>query len=473
MTNGGVEQAARRQRLGHVRRRLRRTPVWWRDVVVVLCWSSVLVVVVLWLSGRGLQLLASGPADLLTSLGRLSGLVAADLLLVQVFLMARVPMIERSYGQDELARRHRLVGFWSFNLLMVHIGLILVGYTLRDHNNLLRETWTVVTTYGGMLLAVAGSIALTVVVITSVRMARRALRYESWHLLHLYAYVGVGLSVPHEIWTGQDFTTSSVARVYWWSAYAVALAAILVYRVALPVWRTLRHGLTVREVVREGPGVVTVTLAGRGLHRLPVQAGQYFVFRFLDGPGWSRGNPYSLSASPAPDRLRVTAKAAGAGSGRLAGLRPGTKVAIEGPYGRLTGERRVTGKLAMFACGIGITPLRALLEELDYRPGDAVLVYRAHDLDDLVFRAELDQLAHRRGITVHYLLGRRIRNRQSWLPESAAAWSDEDALRKLIPDISLYDVYVCGPDPWMDAVVAAAGRSGLPSNQLHQERFSW
>jgi predicted ferric reductase len=473
MTNRGAAQATSRHRTVHLRRRSRRTPVWWRDAIGVLCWGSVLVVIALWLSGRGVQLLAAGPADLLTSLGRLSGLVAANLLLVQVFLMARVPMIERSYGQDELARRHRLVGFWSFNLLMVHVALILGGYTLRDHNDLLHETWSVVTTYGGMLLAVAGSIALTVVVVTSVRVARRALRYESWHLLHLYAYVGVGLSVPHEIWTGADFTTSAVARAYWWSAYAVALAAILVYRVALPVWRTLRHGLTVREVIREGPGVVTVTLAGRGLHRMPVQAGQYFVFRFLDGPGWSRGNPYSLSASPAPDRLRVTAKAAGDGSSRLAGLRPGTKVAIEGPYGRLTGERRVTGKVAMFACGIGITPLRALLEELSYEPGDAVLVYRAHDVDDLVFRDELDHLAQRRGVTVNYVLGRRIRNRQSWLPESAAAWTDEDAMQQLVPGISQYDVYVCGPDQWMDAVCAAATGIGLPPNQLHQERFSW
>ena len=145
MTNGGVVPAMSRRRIAHVRRRSPRTPVWWRDAVGILCWASVLVVIALWLSGRGAQLLAAGPADLLTSLGRLSGLVAADLLLVQVFLMARVPMIERSYGQDELARRHRLVGFWSFNLLMVHVALILGGYTLRDHNNLLRETWNVVT----------------------------------------------------------------------------------------------------------------------------------------------------------------------------------------------------------------------------------------------------------------------------------------------------------------------------------------
>jgi predicted ferric reductase len=424
-------------------------------------------------SGRGLQTLFSGPADLLTSLGRLSGLVAADLLLIQVFLMARVPMIERSYGQDELARKHRLVGFWSFNLLLVHIVLILAGYTLRDHNNLLRETWTVATTYGGMLLAVAATLALTLVVFTSIRAARKALRYESWHLLHLYAYVGVGLSLPHEIWTGADFTASPIARLYWWSAYGVALGAIVLYRLALPVWRTLRYGLTVREVTREAPGVVTVLLGGRGLHRMPVRAGQYFVFRFLDGPGWSRGNPYSLSASPAPDRLRVTAKAAGDGSSRLARLRPGTRVAVEGPYGRLTAERRVTDRVAMFACGIGITPLRALLEELEYRPGEAVLVYRARSEADLVFRDELEQLARRRGITVHYVLGPRMRKRSSWLPESARSWSDVDAMWDFVPGIPQYDVYVCGPDRWMDAVCAAALEVGLPANQLHQERFSW
>ncbi|WP_202872428.1 ferric reductase-like transmembrane domain-containing protein [Kribbella soli] len=473
MTYRGPVREAIRPRTMHARRRPRPTPVWWRDVAGVLCWSSVLVVVALWVSGRGLQTLVTGTADLLTSLGRLSGLVAADLLLVQVFLMARVPMIERSYGQDELARRHRLVGFWSFNLLLAHIALILAGYTLRDHNNLLRETWTVVTTYGGMLLAVAASAALTVVVLTSIKVARRALRYESWHLLHLYAYVGVGLSVPHEIWTGADFTTSRVARLYWWSAYGVALGAIVLYRLALPLWRTLRHGLTVRDVIREAPGVVTVLLGGRGLHRMPVRAGQYFVFRFLDGPGWSRGNPYSLSASPAPDRLRVTAKSAGDGSSRLARLRPGTRVAVEGPYGRLTAERRVTDRVAMFACGIGITPLRALLEELDYRPGDAVLVYRAHSVADLVFRDELEQLAHRRGITLHYLLGPRLAARESWLPERARFSSDEDAVRRLVPGISQYDVYVCGPDRWMDAMCAAVLAAGLPAAQLHQERFSW
>jgi predicted ferric reductase len=457
----------------HVRLRTRRTGRWWRDAVAVACWASVLVIVALWLSGRGVQLLGSGPGDLLTSLGRLTGLVAADLLLIQVFLMARVPMIERSYGQDELARRHRLVGFWSFNLLLAHIVLITLGYTLTDHSGLLSEIWTIVTSYGGMLLAVAGTAALTAVTVTSVRMARRALRYESWHLLHLYAYLGVGFSVPHEIWTGSDFATSSLARVYWWSAYALAAGAVLIFRVWLPLWRTLRHGITVDSVVRESPDVVTVRMGGRGLHRLPVRAGQFFIFRFLDGPGWSRGNPFSLSAAPQHDRLQITAKDLGDGSERLARLRPGTKVMIEGPYGRLTGEHRVGDKVAMLACGIGITPLRALLEDLPYRQGNAVLVYRARSEPDLVFRAELEQLARRRGITVHYLTGPRIPDRDSWLPWNAAHLSDSDALARLVPRLREYDVFVCGPEAWMEATSAAALDAGLPPAQLHQERFTW
>jgi ferredoxin-NADP reductase len=133
----------------------------------------------------------------------------------------------------------------------------------------------------------------------------------------------------------------------------------------------------------------------------------------------------------------------------------------------------MTDRVAMFACGIGITPLRALLEELEYRPGEAVLVYRAHEAADLVFRNELDQLARRRGIAVHYLLGHRIPNRASWLPESAWNWSDVDAMRRMVPGIEQYDVYVCGPDRWMDAVCAAAEANGVPADQLHLERFSW
>ena len=54
----------------------------------------------------------------------MSGLLASFLLLVQLVLMARLPLVERAYGQERLARTHRLVGFASFTLMIAHVGLL-------------------------------------------------------------------------------------------------------------------------------------------------------------------------------------------------------------------------------------------------------------------------------------------------------------------------------------------------------------
>ncbi|HEX2807667.1 MAG TPA: ferric reductase-like transmembrane domain-containing protein, partial [Kineosporiaceae bacterium] len=395
-----------------------RVPRWWRDAVGSVTWASVLVVTVLWIAGGGVQDLG-GIASGLTSVGRLTGLVASDLLLIQVLLMARIPMVERVYGQDELARRHRLVGFTSFNLMVAHVLLITLGYAGASSSNPIATFWDFIVTYPGMLLALAGTLLLVLVTVTSIRKARKKLRYESWHLLHLYAYLGVGLALPHQLWTGQEFLTSPAATLYWWSLWIVAAGAILTWRVAVPVYRTLVHDLRVTAVVRESPDVVSVLMSGRNLRRLPVAAGQFFTWRFLTGPSWTRGHPYSLSAAPTGDTLRITVKDLGDGSRALAQLRPGTRVAIEGPYGRLHDGVRSRRKVTLLASGIGVTPLRALMEQLPQRPGDVTLIYRASSTDDLVFKAEIDALALANGARVFYVLGHRVTDRASWLPRSA------------------------------------------------------
>ena len=449
-----------------------RVPGWWRDAVAAATWTSMLVVVALWIAGRGVQDLAT-PADAVTSLGRLTGLISANLLLVQVLLMARVPVVERTYGQDELARRHRLVGLWSFNLMLAHLVLISVGYALSVGLNPFAEFWELVVDYPGMLLALAGTLLLVLVVATSVRRARRRLRYESWHLLHLYAYLGVGLAIPHMLWTGQDFVSSPAATAYWWTLWGTAAGSILVWRVGLPLVRSLRHDLRVAEVTQESPDVTTVLIRGRRLDRLPAAAGQFFTWRFLTGSGWTRGHPYSLSATPDGEGLRITVKDLGDGSRALATVRPGTRVLIEGPYGRLHPGVRTRQKVTLLASGIGISPMRALLEGLPQHPGDVTLIYRARTEADLVLRAEIEQLAQTRGARVFYVLGRRVRGRHTWLPESAAALSDAEALRRLVPDIAEQDVYLCGATEWMDAAERAARECDVPASRIHSERFSW
>jgi predicted ferric reductase len=457
-----------------VRRRPRLVPRWYRDAAGAFTWLSMLVVVALWVAGGGIHDLTDLlGANGLTTLGRITGLVSADLLLIQVLLMARIPLVERAYGQDELARRHRLVGFWSFNLMLAHVALITLGYAASARTGVVAEFLRLVLTYPGMLIALAGTAALTLVAGTSIRAARARLRYEDWHLLHLYGYVGVGLALPHQLWTGADFLTSPIATVYWWTLWAAAAAAIIVWRVAVPLYRSSRHALVVERVEQEGPDAVSVILRGRKLDRLGAAAGQFFTWRFLDGPGWTRGHPYSLSAAPTPSHLRITARGLGDGTGRLSRLRPGTRVLIEGPYGRMHAGVRTRRKVTLLAAGIGVTPLRALLEELEQGPGDVTLVYRARAADDLVLRHEIDALAARTGARVYYALGPRIRGRRSWLPQSAAHLDDATALRHLVPDVAEHDVYICGGVEWMEAARDACLAAGVPAERVHLERFSW
>ncbi|MFG1605206.1 ferric reductase-like transmembrane domain-containing protein [Actinoplanes sp. NPDC049265] len=447
-------------------------PRWWADVAGAAAGLTLLVVTALWVGNGGIQQVAGGGADAVSAVGRLAGLWASDLLLLQVLLMARIPAAERAFGQDRLARWHRWAGFSSFWLMVAHIVVITLGYAAADHANAVAELWDLIRTYPGMLLATAATAALVMVVVTSVRAARRRLRYESWHLMHLYAYLGVGLALPHQLWTGTDFVGSTAATVYWWTLYGVAAGAVLAYRIGLPVWRNLRHRLVVDRVVPEGPGLTSVYLSGRHLDRLPARAGQFFQWRFLDGPGWSRAHPYSLSATPHGHMLRITVKDLGDGSARVAGLRPGTRALIEGPYGTLTAHHHTGGPVVLLACGIGVTPLLSLLGELSYRPGQATLIYRARNQAELAFGDELDWFAAHRGVRVVHLLGGRA-GHPSWLPAQYAHLGEAAALRQMAPDIAGAQVYVCGPDEWAHAARAAAHEAGVPAGRVHTELFSW
>src|SRR4029077_20956150 len=148
-------------------------------------------------------------------------------------------------------------------------------------------------------------------------------------------------------------------------------------------------------------------VTGRDLDQLAVRSGQYFMWRFLTLDGWWRAHPFSISSAPNGAWLRITIKELGDWSSALKDVSIGTRVFVEGRYRVLTGARRTRPKVLLVAGGIGITPLRALLEALPAKPGDLTLVYRVGDATQIVFRSELETLARARGATVHYLVGSR------------------------------------------------------------------
>ena len=280
------------------------------------------------------------------------------------------------------------------------------------------------------------------------------------------------MSTPGTARWGSDFIGSGFATVYWWGLWAVVAACVLLFRVALPVWRSLHHDLRVVGVERDGRRGVAVRMRGRRMSDLGAHPGQFFVWRFLDGAGWMRGHPFSLAGAPRGDDVVVSARIVGDGTHRLAGLKPGTRVVFEGPYGHLTGDVRQGSKLLMLGAGAGVAPLVALLESEWYAPGAATLVTRDHTDADGLRRAAIAQLVATRGLRHFTLNGQRSDGGSAWLPATHAAWRGADLIRFLAPDLAEYDVFLCGPIPWMDAVRADLRAAGVAAARIHSEAFT-
>ncbi|HET6494459.1 MAG TPA: ferredoxin reductase family protein [Thermoleophilia bacterium] len=398
----------------------------------------------------------SGPA---TTIGRVAALAGTYLLLITLLLIGRIPLIERVVGQDKLVRVHRWFGPAILALLGVHVVAITVGYAQQVQAGPLREFWVMIVSYPGMLMAATAMGLLIMVAASSYRRARQKMRYETWWIVHLYAYIAAALSFTHQLSNGVPFIDHPIARGYWIALWAFTAGAVIFYRWAVPIARSIYHRLRVVAIEEEAPGVVSVIMRGRHIDRLPASGGQYLQWRFLSRGMWWMAHPYSLSALPTADTVRITVKQRGPHSTWVASLQPGTRVAIEGPYGAFTHRVRHTDRVLLVAAGVGATPVRAMLEDLP-RHVDVVAILRGSRPADLVLRDEIAELVDVRGGQLHEVIGSR-----------AQAPLDEAALRRLVPDIAQRDVYMCGPRPFTHSLRSAVRAVGVPPKRIHREDF--
>ena len=269
---------------------------------------------------------------------------------------------------------------------------------------------------------------------------------------------------------GRSFATQTwvflTTYPYMLMAYVAAALLVIAFRVVIPLRMAQRHHLRVHHLVTESPNVLSIYITGRDLDQLPMRAGQFFKFRFLTRELWWRVHPFSLSAAPNGRYLRITVKQVGDFTRSLKGLRPGTPVLLEGPHGIFTSIRRKRPRALLIAGGIGITPLRALIEEMPQRKNSIALLYRASSWNDVIFKEELDQLVAARGGVIHYIVGRRGKDvhPQPFAPRFLSAF---------VPDLRDRDVFVCGPREMIDAVITSLRALRVPAAQVHCERFAF
>ena len=179
-------------------------------------------------------------------------------------------------------------------------------------------------------------------------------------------------------------------------------------------------------------------------------------------------------SSAAPDEsgqpIEFTVKDLGDWSGKVVPtLQAGSKIWVDGPYGVFTPDREQGPGYVLIGGGVGITPLISMCETFaargDLRP--VYLFYGSKSFESLRFRNQLETLQTRMNLHVIYALENVP---ESWKGEGG--FITQDVLQRQLPLQSRrFQYFICGPGPMMDSVEKILPKLGIPSGQIHTERF--
>lgn len=421
-------------------------------------------IVLAWLDSSAADLSAGLPSALI-AISRLAALAGTYLLLMQLVLVSRAPWVEKVHGFDSLTRIHRWNGFAAFALVTLHIPLVIVGNALLRESSLPAQFTLFINEFDYIWMAALGYVVLILTVALSVTIVRRKLRYETWHLVHLFNYAVLVLIIWHQVTHGTTLLTHEVLLWAWYGLYVGVFANIIFFRFLMPVWQYKKHRFYVDSVVAETADTHSIYIKGKRMRDFGYEAGQFGKWRFLSGSFWKEEHPFTISNAMNGRYLRITPKAVGDFTASLPGVEHGTPVLLSGPLGSFTLSRARSRKILLVAGGIGITPLRAMVEGAP-RSYDMVLVYAARKKSDFVFTEELNQIMAGKKRRLYYV------TTQERAKGAKHASINEELLKNLVSDIADRDIFICGPPAMIDKTTEAARSLGADKSRVHSERFS-
>jgi predicted ferric reductase len=430
---------------------------------ITLAAALILVTIGIWVRHGGWGTLVSGDwAEGWESAGALTGLLATAVALVGIAFAARTHRFERAIGLDHALLWHRWLGETAALLLAVHIITTIVAYSSRtDLADAIRQL-TGEEQY--MALATVGAAGMLLITILSLGFIRRHLAYETWYFIHLLIYAALVMALFHEIYLGSDFAFDPLARAFWLAVTAIVLLMMVVSRWGKAV-RAIARPLTVLSVTPLNDVAAAIELGGQNVADLRAAAGQFALLRPLSRKLAWQPHPYSISAAPRVDRIRFTVKALGGASELMTKVRVGDKVAVEGPYGTKIYEALRGDKLLLIAGGVGIGPIRSLLEDFD-ASAEPVVIYRARRREEIVHYDELVELAASRNGRIIPVVGR-TSDLEVGNP------FDPEVMRRLVPDVSTRIAVVCGSQPMISAAYHCLRECGMDGEDIHFERIWW
>jgi len=439
----------------------------WNIILYILLGLNIITIITFWLIGSA-RSFSLGFGFSLIAIGRLLGLSAVFLVLLQVLLIGRTIWVEQLFGLDKLSRLHHRSGTYAIYLILLHPIFITAGYAINSKTAFFSQLIIFITTWKYVLLAALALLLFAAIVIISLVIVRNRLKYETWYYVHVFVYAAILLAYFHQLAWGGDFITKGFAT-YWIILYLFVLLNLLIFRVARPLINMATHDFIVQRIERETHNTVSVYITGKNLESFPLHPGQFMIFRFFAKGFWQQAHPFSASGFDLYDKkyIRITVKASGDFTSEMHKLPAGTKVLIDGPHGVFTSRFAKHEKFLFIAGGVGITPIRSLIEGCAINKEDALLLYANKARKDIIFEKELENMEKKYpDIKMVHILS----DEKEWKGE--IGYIDNEKIFRYCPDIKHREIYLCGPLPMMDSILIALKELQIPKQNIHYEKFS-
>jgi ferredoxin-NADP reductase len=234
------------------------------------------------------------------------------------------------------------------------------------------------------------------------------------------------------------------------------------------LWRTA----TVREVVAETAHARTLVLdVGRWPGHRP---GQHVDVRLTAQDGYQAQRSYSIASAPELGVLEITVELVDDGEVSpylVQEVVPGDQFEVRGPIGgHFSWSADEGGPVLLVGGGSGLVPLMAMVRHRAARgsAAEAHLLISARTAQDVLYAQELSELGRSEGLTITYTYTR----------AAPAGWQgfvrrvDADMLAAVAPDpAAMPRCFVCGPTPFVEAVLDLLVAAGHDPRAIHAERF--
>jgi predicted ferric reductase len=395
------------------------------------------------------------------------GFVGLTMFGIQFALTARFKRASAPFGIDIIYFLHKYLAWIALFLVFGHFAIIWLFYPEAAGPLDPREArWEITVGRTALLL-------FALAVVTSQWREKLRIEYGLWRYSHVgLATVGFLLAITHVV--GVGYYTDTPTKLALWLLVTMGWIGITLWSRIVKPWQQIRHPYRVVEVRQEADDSRTLALepAGHsGLGRF--RAGQFAWLNLRASPFALREHPFTFSSAPEQlPRVEFTIKPLGDFSSSIAEVQPGEIAYLDGPYGVFSTERALASDGFVFiAGGIGITPMISMLRSMAARSEKRPLwlFYGNSTIDDIAFRAELDQLAERLDLTIVDVINEPP---DDW--EGESGYLTEEILDRHLPKSNRerLSYFLCGPTPMMDSAEQHLKALGVPQDRVEREVFN-